>query len=44
MNGMEKGVSLSPNFVDGYIAQAIMEVVERSSEYKSWDYILTKNC
>ncbi|WP_335571576.1 hypothetical protein [Neobacillus vireti] len=40
----KKGVSLSPNFVDGYIAQAIMEAVERSSEYKSWDYILTKNC
>lgn len=39
MNGMEKGVSPSPNFVDGYIAQAIIEAVERSSEYKSWERI-----
>jgi hypothetical protein len=39
MNGIEKGETPSPNFVDGYIAQAIKEAVEKSSKHRSWEQI-----
>ncbi|MFJ7974513.1 Gfo/Idh/MocA family protein [Peribacillus sp. NPDC096379] len=39
MKGLEQGESTSPNFVDGYINQAIMEAVEKSSENKTWEKI-----
>ncbi|ULT59360.1 Gfo/Idh/MocA family oxidoreductase [Neobacillus drentensis] len=39
MNGIEKGETPSPNFMDGYITQAIMEAVEKSSKHRSWEQI-----
>ena len=39
MNGIERGETPSPNFVDVYMAQAIMEAVEKSSKHRSWEQI-----
>jgi predicted dehydrogenase len=39
MKGIEKGTNTSPTFIDGYINQAIMQAVEKSSKNKTWEII-----
>lgn len=36
LNGIDKGFSPSPNFVDGVRNQAVLEAVDQSSRMKSW--------